>query len=68
MMTLILDYTVVSPAVVVQYVLLSSLNAWVSDWKDIDEDFFEVTLDSIYDDDGEGVVLMASEIMEIWRC
>lgn len=68
MMTLILDYAVVSPIVVEQYVLLSSLNAWVSDWKDIDEDFFEITLDSIWDDDGEGVVLMASEIMEKWGC
>lgn len=68
MMTLILDYAVVSPIVVEQYVLLSSLNVWVSDWKAIDEDFFEITLDSIWDDDGEGVVLMASEIMEIWGC
>ena len=67
MITLILDYAVVSPVVVEQYVLLSLLNVWVRNWKAIDEDFFEITLESM-DDNDDDLIIMASEIMERWGC
>lgn len=68
MMTLILDYAVVSPVIVEQYVLSSPLNVWVRGWKPIDEDSFEITLDIIFDFFEDDLVLMASEIMERWGC
>lgn len=67
MITIILYYAVVSPVIVEQYVLNSTymVNCHC---RDIDEDYFEVTLFP-WDDDEDSEIdmaVMAQKIIEIW--
>ena len=67
MITIILDYAVVSPITVEQYVLNSTYMVNCRCY-DIDEDYFEVVLfpwDN--DEDSEiDIAVMAEKIIEIW--